>query len=127
MAIAARHAPAREDLAQVGLEEGSGKSLERRPDRAGRHGVAGQEALLERAEAREQVAGRDAERDQITRTVEAIPEIVERRGVAARIESGDERGGRWADSRQDALELAAEQVDPTVGQTRCQETDELAV
>src|SRR6516225_5844539 len=110
MAIAARHAPAREDLAQIGLEEGSGKSLERGPDRAGGLGVAGQEALLERAEARKQVTGRDAKRDQVTRTVESIPEIVEGRGVAPRVESGHERGGRRAYARQDALELAAEQV-----------------
>src|SRR5690242_7777323 len=94
MAIAARDAAAREDLSQVGLEERTGESLEGRADRPGGVGITCQEALLESAEAREEIAGGDAEGHQVPRAVEAIPEVVEGNRVAARVERGHERRGR---------------------------------
>src|SRR5206468_11198364 len=85
MAVAPRDLSTGKHLAQVGLQECPRESLERRPDRAGRGGVAGQEALLERAVTQEEIAGGDTERDQIPRPVEAIPEAPERGRVAARV------------------------------------------
>src|SRR6478672_1279050 len=128
MPIAARDAAAREDLAEIGLEERAGESLEGRPDRAGGLlDVAGQETLLEGTEAGEEITGRDAEGDQVARPIEAIPEIVEGDGVAPRVEAGDECGGRWPHARQDAFELAAEQVDAAVREACGQQADELAI
>src|SRR5262245_23771423 len=63
MTIAPRDPAAWEHLAQVGLQERPREPLERRPDRADRGGVGGQEALLERAVAQEEIAAGDAERD----------------------------------------------------------------
>jgi len=74
MAVAPRDLATDKHLAQVGLQKCPRESFERRPDRAARGGVAGQEALLERAVTQEEIAGGDTERDQIPRPVEAIPE-----------------------------------------------------
>src|SRR5262245_19472186 len=127
MTIAPRDSAAREHLAQVGLQERPRELLERRPDRADRGGVGGQEALLERAVAQEEIAAGDAERDQIPRPVEAIPEAPERRRVAARVESPHELRGRRAHRREHAFELSAEEVDAPVGKARREQTDDLAV
>src|SRR4029077_9371648 len=121
MPIAARDTAARKDLAQIGLEERAGATLGGGADRAARLGIAGQETLLESAEAGEEITGRDAEGDEVARPIEAIPEVVEGDGVAPRVEPGDERGGRRPHARQDAFELAAEQVDPAVGEARGQQ------
>src|SRR5262249_34902965 len=124
---APRDPAAWEHLAQVGLQERPREPLERRPDRADRGGVGGQEALLERAVAQEEIAAGDAERDQIPRSVEAIPEAPERRRVGARVESPHELRGRRAHRREHAFELSAEEVDAPVGKARREQTDDLAV
>src|SRR5437660_83225 len=93
MAIAARDASAREDLSQVGLEERAGESLEGRADRPGGVGITREEALLEGAEAGEEVAGGDAEGHQVPRAAEAIPEDVEGDRVPAGGVRGHERRG----------------------------------
>src|SRR5262249_53110051 len=127
VAIAARDAAAREHFVQIGLEEGAGEPLERRPDRARRVGVPRQEALLERAEVPEQVASGEAEGYQIARAVEAIPELVEGRRVATGVESRHEGGRRRPHAREHALELSAEEADAAVRQARGEQADELAV
>src|SRR5437870_3749288 len=127
MAVAPRDLSTGRHLAQVGLQECPRESLERRPDRAGRGGVAGQEALLERAVTQEEIAGGDTERDQIPRPVEAIPEAPERGRVAARVESPHELRGRRPHRREHAFQLAAEEIDAPVGEARGEQTDDLAV
>ena len=77
--------------------------------------------------AQEEVAGGDAERDQIRRTVEAIPEAPERGRVAARVESPHELRGRRSHRREHAFELSAEEIDAPVGEARGEQADDLAV
>src|SRR2546427_8338557 len=127
MAIAARDPAAPEYRAQVRVQELTGKSLQRRADGATPVLVAGDEALLERAVPGEQVTRRDAERDEVARAIEAIPEIGEGARVAARIEGAHEGGGRRAHLPEHALEGAAEEIDPAVGQAGAQQRDDLAV
>src|SRR4030095_12200606 len=97
-----------------------------RADRA-RLGIPCQEAFLERAEARQEVAGGDAEGHQIARWCEAIPEVVESDRVAARVERRHERGRRRPHARQHALELGAEQLDAAVRETSAEQRNELAI
>src|SRR5262245_61545817 len=127
VAVAAGDAPAREDLAEVGVEEGAGEPLERRADRTGRRGVAGQEALLEGPEPRGEVARRDAERHEVARAVEAIPEVAERCGVAPRVEPGHERRRRRPHASEHPLELVAEEIDAPVREACGEETHQLAI
>src|SRR5436190_4239560 len=86
MAVAARQTAAREARTHVGLPEGAGEALQRGTDGTGGIGIAGGEALLQRAVARQDVAGRHAEGHEVVRTIEAIDERVETAGVARRLE-----------------------------------------
>src|SRR5437870_7526239 len=126
MTVATREAPAAKHLAQVGLEEAPREALERGADGPGRIGIAGEEELLERAVAPEQVAGGHAEGDEVAWPVEAIPEPLEGPRVTRGIEALDERGRRRAHRREHRVELAPEEVHAAVCQTRGQQPDELA-
>jgi hypothetical protein len=74
-----------------------------------------------------EIAAGDAERDQIARPVEAIPEAPEGDGVAARVESPHELRRRRSHRLQHDLQLPAEQVDTPVGEARREQADDLAV
>src|SRR3989442_14755872 len=126
MAVAARDLPAGEHFAQVGVEKRPGESLQPWADRGASSFVAGHEALLQRAKAREQVARGNAKGDEVARAVEAIPEILERVGVAARLEVGHEDRRRWPHRGQHGLEGAAEEIDAAVGQAGTEGSDDLA-
>src|SRR5256712_12831370 len=127
MTVATREAPAAKHLAQVGLEEAPREALERGADGPGSSiGIAGEEELLERAVAPEQVAGGHAEGDEVAWPVEAIPEPLEGPRVTRGIEALDERGRRRAHRREHRVELAPEEVHAAVGETRGQQPDELA-
>src|SRR5256886_8120409 len=127
MTVAAREASAAEHLAQVGLEEAPREALERGADGPGSVGIAGEEELLERAMAPEQVAGRHAERDEVAWPVEAIPEPLEGPRVTRGIEALDEGGRRRAHRREHRVELAPEEVHAAVGETRGQRSEERRV
>src|SRR2546425_10652201 len=101
MTVATREAPAAKHLAQVGLEEAPREALERGADEPGSIGIAGEEELLERAVASEQVAGGHAEGDEAAWPVEPIPEALEGPRVTPRIEARDARCGRWAPRPED--------------------------
>src|SRR2546428_4475084 len=128
MTVATREAPAAKHLAQVGLEEAPREALERGADGPGSSiGIAGEEELLERAVASEQVAGGHAEGDEVAWPVEAIPEPLEGPRVTPRVEALDERCGRWAHRRENRVELAPEEVYAAICETRGEQPDELAV
>src|SRR2546425_484695 len=127
MTVATREPSAAKHLAQIGLEEAPREALERGADGPSSIGVAGEEELLERAVAPEQVAGGHAEGDEVAWPVEAIPEPLEGPRVTRGIEALDERGRRRAHRREHRVELASEEVHAAVGETRGQQPDELAV
>jgi hypothetical protein len=74
----------------------------------------------------EDIARRDAERHEIPRPVEAVDEVVEAPAVPFRIEVAHELPGR-PHGREHPLELRAEEVDATVGQTRGEQRHDLAI
>ena len=125
--VAARQSSSREHVAELRLEEDTHEALQDGTDRAGGIGVAGEEALLECAVARQGAASGHTERDDVTRTVEAIPEAHKRLTVARRVEAGDELRRRWAHLVEHALELPAEEIDASIGQTRGQQRDDFSV
>ena len=125
--VAARQSSSREHVAEPRLEEDTHEALQDGTDRAGGIGVAGEEALLECAVARQGAASGHTERDDVTRTVEAIPEARKRLTVARRVEAGDELRRRWAHLVEHALELPAEEIDAPIGQTRGQQRDDFSV
>src|SRR5439155_26507263 len=94
VAIAARAAPARKDLAQVRVQKRSGEALQRGTNGAAWLGVAGEEALFERAVPRECVTRGDTERDEVPRSIETIDEGCEARAVARDVEVAHERDRR---------------------------------
>src|SRR5436189_173988 len=77
--------------------------------------------------ARQGAASGHTERDDVTRTVEAIPEARKHLTVARRVEAGDELRRRWAHLVEHALELPAEEIDTSIGQTRGQQRDDFSV
>src|SRR5262249_51002148 len=103
------------------------EALERRADRTARLAVASQEALLERAVAGEDVAGRHAERRQVARSVEAIDEALEARAIPLRVEVTNEGGGRRGNHGEPAIQRPAKDLDAAVRQARRQQRHDLAV
>src|SRR5262249_58642895 len=99
-------------------EERPRETLERRADGAARRGIAGEEALLQRAVAREHVARRQAKRCEVARPVEAIDEAGEAVAVASGVEVAHEPCRRRAHHPQHALPRAAEQHDTATTPTR---------
>ena len=71
--------------------------------------------------------GRQAERHEIVRAVEAVVKPVEDAGVRGRIESQHEAMGRLSHPCQRPLDPWPEEIDAAVGQARRQERDDLTV
>lgn len=75
----------------------------------------------------ENLARRHAERDEVARPIEPIPEVRKEMAVALRFELHHEAHRRGVHHRKHLLQGAAEEIHAAVGETRGEKADQLAV
>ena len=113
---------------EVSGEEALHEALERGAHAAVLRAKPRAEEGAERAVLAQDAPGRQAERDEIVRAVEAVVEARRRRAAcAAGSKPRTKRCGRLAHPRERPLDPGPEEIDAAVGQARGQERDDLAV
>ena len=127
-AITAGHHPARRERPRVEREQPSAKIIEGRT-----HGrsvglrIALDEERLERPRSLSRLTHEMQKQRDVPSAGEAVDESVEARGVARRVEGGDESTRVGAETGEQAHEASANRGDATVGETRSDQTDDFTV